>query len=316
MAVDDDISRYLKQVAELNPPPAWEQPLETVRQGIRELQLAAGGGAAVGSVEERAIATEGGGTLSIRIYRPPRPPLAGMLPPLIVYFHGGGFVLGDLDTHDYASRRLCADGDATVVSVDYRLAPEAPFPAAADDAVAATAWCLDHAGELGADPERVFVCGDSAGGNLATVAALALRGRTPGLAGQALIYPVTDQREGRYLSRTTSAVGYGLTQQAMEWFRDQYMPNRNDWLNPRASPMAERSVADAPPTFVMTAGYDPLCSEGISYVQKLERSGVKVEHLHLAGSIHGVFTNPERFRAGEVTWKALLKWLERVANGA
>lgn len=307
MPLDDDIRDFLAEIEALDPPPAWEQPLETVRQGIREMQAAHAKCIPVAGVSERVIAGPGG-DLKLRVYRPHA---GASAPPLIVFFHGGGFVLGDLDTHDGTCRRLCSEASAVVVAVDYRLAPEAPFPAAADDAIAATRWCMEQASALGADPAQVLTCGDSAGGNLAAVAAIGARdlGLQPPLAGQALIYPVTDLRDGDYPSRREMAKGFGLSQQAMDWFNGLYAPEAWQREHPQASPILTEDLSGLPPAFVMTAAYDPLCSEGEAYLQRLQQAGVPVQHLHLAGANHGVFTSLAGFRAGEVLWAALLDWL-------
>lgn len=307
MPLDEDIRRFLAEVQALDPPPAWEQPLETVRQGIRQMQAAQAKRMPVAEVADLAIPGPGG-DLGLRLYRPDAGPVP---PPLIVFFHGGGFVLGDLDTHDDVCRRLCREVGALVVAVDYRLAPEAPFPAAAEDAIAATRWCMAQAAALGADPARVATCGDSAGGNLAAVAAIGVRdlGLSPALAGQVLIYPVTDLRDGDYPSRVEMAEGFGLSQQAMDWFNGLYAPEPWQRQHPHASPVLSDDLSGLPPTFVMTAAYDPLCSEGEAYVRRLQQAGVAVQHLHLPGANHGVFTSVGGFRAGEVVWGAVLDWL-------
>lgn len=309
MPLDDDIRQFLTELQALDPPPAWEQPLETVRNGMREMQLSQAQRLPVQRVETHLIPGPGG-PLELRVYWPESDAPA---PPLAVFFHGGGFVLGDLDTHDDICRRLCAQARVMVAAVHYRLAPESPFPAAADDAIAATRWCLEQAASLGADPARVLTCGDSAGGNLAAVAAIGVRDQQlrPPLAGQVLIYPVTDLRDGDYPSRREMAVGFGLSQQAMDWFNGLYAPEPWQREHPHASPLAADDLAGLPPAFVMTAGHDPLCSEGVAYVQRLQQAGVSVEHLHLQGANHGVLNPLRGFGATEVVWDAMLAWLRR-----
>ncbi len=308
MQPDEDIRKYLEQMAQLDVPPAWELPLDVVRSNIRAMHMPhAANPRPVGKVENRVLPGPGG-DLPVRVYWPEG---AGADLPLVVWYHGGGFVFGDLDTMDSASRRLCAQGDVIVMSVDYRLAPEHVFPAAAEDAIFAAAWALEKAGTLGASVSHVFVGGDSAGGNLAAVAANALRDASPALAGQILIYPVTDFRNIEYESRVTRASGYGLTQEGMDWFRSLYCSSEADWEDPRVSVLVEDDLSGGAPAFVMTAGFDPLCSEGELYAQRLNEAGNDVEHLHLEGANHGVLNAVPGYRATEQVWDGMLGWLRR-----
>lgn len=226
-----------------------------------------------------------GGARAVRLYRP-RAGMAGA--PVILFFHGGGWVIGSIATHDRVCRRLAAAAGAIVVSVDYRLAPEHPFPAAVEDVLAAFAWAGKEAAELGGDPRALFVAGDSAGGNLAAVAALAARdgGDLPSPAGQLLFYPAVDLA-GDYESRRRFAEGYFLEQQTMKWFVDKYIPDpaaREDW---RASPLRAGDHRGLAPAFVLTAGFDPLWSEGQAYAKTLEAAGVPVTVSDWPGLIHG-----------------------------
>ncbi|MDP3519580.1 MAG: alpha/beta hydrolase [Hydrogenophaga sp.] len=205
--------------------------------------------------------------------------------PALVYFHGGGWVIGDLDTHDTLCRELAIASGCVVVSVDYRMGPEHPFPAAVDDACAATRWLAAQAGSLGLDATRLSVGGDSAGGNLAAVVALALRGEVP-LAFQLLIYPATDQHP-THGSRQRNAQGYLLTADTMAWFHDHYITDPaldDDW---RASPLRADSLAGLPPALVLTAGFDPLRDEGVAYAQRLSEAGVRATLLSFERQIHG-----------------------------
>jgi acetyl esterase len=220
---------------------------------------------------------------AIRAYRPVRD---GKLPAL-VYFHGGGWTIGDLDTHDTLCRQLAAGAGCAVFSVDYRLAPESPFPAAVDDCFAATRWVMDNAASLGVDPNRVAVGGDSAGGNLAAVVALLARDAGgPAIVHQLLIYPATDQRCGS-ASHERNAQGYLLTRDAIEFFRANYLPQRDQWSDWRASPLLAQSHAGLPPATVMTAGFDPLIDEGRAYADRLRASGVTVEYREYSDMVHG-----------------------------
>ncbi len=198
-----------------------------------------------------------------------------------MYLHGGGFVIGDLDTHDQTCRRFCRDADVVVVSVDYRLAPEAPFPAAVDDALAAVAWASEHDAELGG-AGRLAVAGDSAGGNLAAVAAQTLRDRVHA---QVLIYPATHMA-GDYASRTDNAEGYFLDVATMVWFGGHYLGEAPDLEDPRHSPMLG-DLAGVAPALVLTAEYDPLRDEGEAYADRLEQAGVPVERVRYDGLVHG-----------------------------
>jgi acetyl esterase len=207
--------------------------------------------------------------------------------PAVVFFHGGGWVIGNLDSHDQPCRALANAIPSIVVSVDYRLAPEHKFPAAVEDAVAATRWIGQHAKRLGIDPARLVVTGDSAGGNLAAVVSLEARDRGgPPLAGQVLIYPATDMGMN-HPSHRRHATQLPLTGAAMRWFIDHYMRGPGDASDWRASPLRAADLARLPPALVITAGFDPLGDEGEAYAAALRRAGVRVEHERFEGQIHG-----------------------------
>ena len=240
---------------------------------------------AIGTV--RNLAAEGPvGQIPLRLYRPAGVSDATPLP-VYVYFHGGGWVIGDLESHDVLCRQLTAESGACVIAVDYRLAPEHKFPAAADDAWAATRWIVGHAAELGVDAGRLAVGGDSAGGNLAAVVALMARDAGgPAIALQVLIYPVTDVgRESP--SYSDFADGYMLTRDSMRWFTAHYLGRKeeaNDW---RVSPLRAPSLAGLPPALILTAGFDPLRDEGAAYATRLREAGVTVDYVSFGGMIHG-----------------------------
>lgn len=236
----------------------------------------------------REIAIPGrDGPIAARVYVPfgearPRP--------LVVYFHGGGWVVGSLEGYDTTCRRLALAADSVVVSVDYRLAPEHPFPAAVHDAWDATTWCVQEARELGIDPQRVIVAGDSAGGTLAAVVAIQARDEGgPPLALQVLIYPATDlTRESPSYERNAS--GYMLTAAALRWFIERYVPDpaqRADW---RASPLLHSSLSDVAPALVISAEYDPLVDENEAYAKRLEAAGVPTQYVCYPGMLHPFFT--------------------------
>ncbi len=227
-----------------------------------------------------------GGSLPLRIYTP-----SGAGPfPLMVFFHGSGFVVCSLDTHDAMCRNLCSGTGSVVVSVDYRLAPENKFPAAPDDCLAATRWAVDNAGALNADTSRVIVAGDSAGGNLAAVTALRARDEGgPKIAAQLLIYPVTDYHTPGTPSYEENADGYGLGRAGMEWFWNHYLNDPSDAAHPHASPLRANNLAGLPPAYVVTAQYDPLRDEGELYGRALIAAGVRTRIKRWDGVNHGFF---------------------------
>jgi acetyl esterase len=229
------------------------------------------------------------GDIPLRLYRPQGSAATAALP-VLVYYHGGGWVIGNRDTHDVLCRQLANGSGCAVVSVDYRMGPEHRFPAAVDDAIAATQWVHDHASDLKLDARRLAVGGDSAGGNLAAVVALAARdgGRLP-VAFQLLIYPATDQRRG-WPSHTTNGQGYLLTRDSITYFHDHYIDDARHDLDWRASPLLAASHAGLPPAFVLTAGYDPLRDEGTAYAQKLSEAGVRASLVCFERQIHGFVT--------------------------
>ena len=224
--------------------------------------------------------------IALRAYRPAGVPAGEMLPAL-VYFHGGGWTIGDLDTHDILCRQLSNGARCAVFSVDYRLAPEHAFPAAVEDCIAATRWIAAQARALNIDPARIAVGGDSAGGNLAAVVALDARDAGgPGLCFQLLIYPATDQRCG-FASHERNGDGYLLTRHSIGYFRGHYLPRQADWLDWRASPLLAKNLAALPPAFVLTAGFDPLVDEGKAYAERLAKENVELAYREYADMIHG-----------------------------
>jgi acetyl esterase len=225
------------------------------------------------------------GAIPARFYEPPGQGLEKR--PLIVYFHGGGWTIGDLDTSDGVCRFLALNVPATVLSVEYRLAPEHPFPAAVEDALAAFQWAAVDNSRLGVDPDRVAVAGDSAGGNLAAAVSLLARdadGPTPAM--QALIYPVTDAVGGQQ-SRDTFAKGFLLAKADMDWFEHHYLPAGTDQADPRVSVLRAGDLSGLPPAYVATAGFDPLRDEGETYAARMQAAGVTVALRRHPGLIHG-----------------------------
>jgi len=237
--------------------------------------------------------------IPVRVYRAKGTTPAEKLPALI-YYHGGGWLLGDLDSHDGVCRRFANAARCCVVSVDYRMAPEHKFPAAVDDCEAATKWAVAQADALGIDPARVAVGGDSAGGNLAAVMALLARnGALPPLAFQLLIYPATDMMMTSVSSQTITE-GVPLTSKTMRWFIDHYMRDGADARDWRASPLRAADLSGTAQALVLTCACDPLCDEGIAYGRRLEREGVRVAHLHYSDQIHGFMSMGRIIRAADV----------------
>lgn len=229
------------------------------------------------------------GPIPLRLFRGAGTASGAMLPGL-VYFHGGGWVICDLDTHDTLCRQIANAAGCAVVSVDYRLGPEHKFPAAVEDAIAATAWIAQHAADLGVDAGRLAVGGDSAGGNLAAVVALDARDRGgPRIALQVLIYPGTDMSM-RHDSHRRYGEGLFLTRPMIEWFRAHYLRTPADYEDWRASPLLAPDLGNLPPAVVITAGFDPLVDEGEEYAQRLVAAGVPVSARRFPGQIHGFIT--------------------------
>jgi acetyl esterase len=243
------------------------------------------------AVSDLKIATPAG-PIPARMYRP-----AITLAPTLMYFHGGGWVAGDLYTHDRLARTLSIELEAVVVSVDYRRPPEAPFPGAFDDCLATTQWAEKNIEQLGGDAARLAVGGDSAGGNLAAAVALACRKKGLRLAAQFLIYPATDltgcyrseAENAKYPSRQENAHGYFLTTDAMRFFAGQYIADAKNGLDPRASPSRAADLAGLPPAVICTAEFDPLRDEAELYANALKRAGVRVAYYREPGMIHGYF---------------------------
>jgi len=206
-----------------------------------------------------------------------------------MFFHGGGWVIGTINTHDLVCRALTEATNATVVSVDYRLAPEHPFPAAPDDCTAATKWVAEHGSEIGVDASRLAVCGDSAGGNLSAVVTQDCVNGGPHISAQALVYPATDFSDPTRPSLTVNGEGYLLTSAAMKWFAGHYVPTDVALTDVRLSPILGE-LAGLPPALVITAEYDPLVDEGKAYADALDAAGVDVEYYRYGGQVHTFFT--------------------------
>jgi acetyl esterase len=291
MPVDPHIGAILAMLAQMDAPPTHEGTPEAGRAAYLRLTRDARAPeqvVPVASAEDRVV-PGADGDLRARVYRPEG---AGPFP-VIAFFHGGGWVIGDLDTHDNMARNLCRGARAVVVSTDYRLAPEHPFPAAADDAVAAARWIAGHLEELGGTDlggtvsTPLAVAGDSAGGNLAAVVAQQLTSDGTPLAGQFLIYPGVDA-QGGYPSRTENGSGYFLEGDTIDWFLRHYAGSWPDFKDPRLSPLYG-DLPGLPPAIIVTAEFDPLRDEGEAYGNALEAAGVRADIRRYGGMIHGFF---------------------------
>ena len=237
---------------------------------------------------ENKMVVHMGMNLPVRVYHPQSAKLNHALPAL-VYLHGGGWTIGDLDTHDVLCRSLCLQAEVVVVSVDYRLGPEQPFPAAYEDTLAAFHWTVENANELGIDASRIAIGGDSAGGNLSAAACLGLRGQVVQPAFQLLIYPATIMWQDT-ASYHANGTGYMLTKESIAYYTENYLRNREDAQDWRASPQLAESHADLPPALVMTAGFDPLRDEGLMYADALSNAGVPTQYICFERQIHGFIT--------------------------
>ena len=280
------LARFLKEISSQGEPPLYMfEPAEARRRYLAGIEKLRGRLPAGVSTEDLAIPGPAGEPLAIRIYRPTA--AAGAPLPALVYFHGGGWTFGSIESHDHVTRFLALAFAGVVVSVDYRLAPEHKFPAAVEDAVAALEWVANKAPVLGIDRARIAVGGDSAGGTLAIACCLCARAKgTPRVAAQLLIYPATDMRM-EAVSHRVFGDGFRLTRSLMVWCCANYMRDGRDFLDPRASPLLSDNLSGMPPAHILTAGFDPLQDEGTAFADRLLAAGVKVRHDHYPDMIHG-----------------------------
>jgi acetyl esterase len=291
MALDPESQRLIDIMAAANRP-AWHT---LSPQAARDLYLSLRPGAqgprpTAATVIDRTIPGPGG-DLPVRLYRPLAVPEDDKLP-CLVYAHGGGWVFGNLDSHDVLCAQLAIEAGIAVFAIDYRLAPEARFPGAFDDVVAGLQWVAAHGPSVGIDPARLAIGGDSAGGNLAAAASIWARDQGgPKLHLQLLAYPVTDA-VARADSYRRYEDGYGLNAATMEWFFDHYTPDKADRGDWRVSPLRAKSLAGLPPALVITAGYDPLRDEGRAYAFRLQQEGTQADLMEFGGMLHGFLSSP------------------------
>lgn len=295
--LDSAVKALLAMAEQSGVPPLNEVPVDVARaQYLATLKTLGGVPNRIGDVSDRTIPGSDS-SIPVRIYRP-ETTLTTV--PALVFFHGGGWVIGDLESHDNVCRSLCRYSNCIIVAVDYRLAPEHKFPAAVDDAIAATQWVVDNAAELGVAKNRIAVGGDSAGGNMAAVVAQQAKLNSgPDLQFQLLVYPVIDMSLSSP-SMQEFADGYRLTRPLMEWFVGHYLDDYDrDKNDVRASPILARELSGLPPALVVTAGFDPLRDEGKAYADKLQASGVATEYRCYDGMIHGFLTMAGALQHGE-----------------
>ncbi len=285
MPLDPQLQAIRDQRERDNVPPLYAMSLTEARAAdLASIRASGGEPEHVHEVANLKIPGPGG-ELPLRLYRP-----TGERPlPVLLYFFGGGWVLGTIDTADGVSRSLANSSGALVAVVGYRLAPEHPFPAAIDDCYATVRWVAEHAEEIGADPARLAVGGDSAGGNLAAAVALRARADGPSLAGQLLIYPNTDQLADDQSMRAADDP-FLFNRHSVAWYRQHYLANPGDAASPLASPLRAESLAGLPPALVITAEYDPLRDQGEAYARRLADAGVLAELSRYPGMAHGFFT--------------------------
>jgi len=292
MALDQSTDTLLKNIAAQGGPALHEMPVETCREVFLGLvQNLQGDVLSIHDSEDREISGPNG-SIPIRIYKPNASQGKGIL----VLFHGGGWVIGDLDTHDNMCRYYANEADVIVVAVDYRLAPEHQFPGGIEDCIAATEWVHANAASIGGDASKIAVTGDSAGGNMAAVVAQQAADK---IAFQLLMYPVTDFSDTAYASRDQFGGGeYFLSSEDMVWFGGHLFGDTNPAGDPKASPIQASSLANLPPAVTITAGFDPLRDEGRAYADALSAAGVSSEYKCYEGTIHGFMSFPGTLAAG------------------
>jgi acetyl esterase len=284
MPLDPQVKAFLDQASAMPRPKMWDMPLSMSRHSFAQMMTMMGPhDVPVGKIQNIAIPGPGG-DIRARVYAP----IAGGSEslPAMVFFHGGGFVVGDLDTHDGLCRLIAHEGGFVVVAVDYRLAPENKWPAPLDDAIAATRWIFANAPSLGIDAGRIAIGGDSAGGHLAACVTQAIKASGGlKLAFQLLLFPGTEFTTDTG-SMNRYAVGYLMEKQTIEWFYSQVLPDDADRLSPKVSPLLSKDFSGLPPAYIMLGGYDPLHDEGLAYADKLKAAGVKVTVADYSDMVH------------------------------
>lgn len=310
MPLDPQVKTMLDAAKALGLPPLHECSVEEARERAVKMRPVDAIPAPVGRVTNLSIPGPGG-DLPLRIYAP-----AGPGPfPVLVYFHGGGYVVCNLDTHDQLCHELCNKSGAVVVSVGYRLAPEHKFPAAIDDCLAAARWAGENAAGFNGDHTRIALGGDSCGGTLATVTNIRLRDEGgPAIRGQLLIYPITDYYDPPTRSYIDNADGYFLTRDGMKWFFDHYLTDPGEASHSHVSPLRCPDLSGLAPAYVITAEFDPLRDEGDRYAERLKEAGVDTVHKPYPGMIHGFYSQIGILdRTGEAIQESC-EWLKTILS--
>ncbi len=296
--LDPHARAFIDLLVQMKVPPAHTLPPAQLRAGYRHRSSLAQ--PAAPAVQVQALSLPGpGGAIGLRLYKPLGTTAATGPLPVLVYFHGGGWTIGDLDTHDIPCRQLVQAAGCAVLSVDYRLAPEHRFPAAVDDCIAAVRWARAQAARLGLDATRIAVGGDSAGGNLAAVVSLTERDAGTPLQFQLLLYPATDMRAVAP-SHQANGQGYLLTSDSIAYYRGHYVPDAAQWADWRVSPLLASDHSRLPPALVITAGYDPLRDEGRQYADALSAAGTPCQYLCFERQVHGFFAMSRAIPEGEL----------------
>jgi acetyl esterase len=289
MALHPQVAVLLERAANSPLPPYHDVPPAVARRFYRDTRAPLTPDPPPVESVQLLLAPGKGGPVPVRAYRPKGAGKDEVLPAL-VYLHGGGWVIGDLDTHDVVCRTLANGARCAVFSVEYRKAPESPFPAAIDDCFSSLVFISKNSNSLKINSRQIALGGDSAGGNLAAAISLMARDAGgPAICFQLLIYPATDHRLG-HPSIDGNGEGYLLTKKVMHYFRGHYLPREEDWLDWRASPLLAKSLAGLPPACVITAGFDPLLDEGRAYAEKLKKDGVPTEYREYSDMVHGFVT--------------------------
>ena len=306
MPLHPQVRGMLDNLAAAGMPPLHSLPVDQCRIALRQLMTSMPPSAAtIAKVQDQII--EGPGVrVPLRIYTP-----AGEGPfPIVLFLHGGGWVIGDIEAYDTTCRELCGGSESVVISVDYRLAPEHPFPAAVDDAMAALRWTLSNAASLNGDAKKIAVAGDSAGGNLAAVTAIQAQQSLPGaIRAQLLVYPVAAHYNDPSVSMRENADGYLLTRNDMVWFIDHYLGGTGQAANPLFNLRHAKLTPDMPSALVITAEFDPLRDEGEAYAAALKNAGVQVSMTRYDGAIHGFFTFSTALDLGRDAMDQACQWL-------
>lgn len=303
MTLDPEVQQLLDLIKAVGRPPLDSLPPPEAREAYKAGRTILQPEPAEVALVRDLTVPGSGGPVPVRLYRGIGTG-GGQKLPCLVYYHGGGWVIGDIDSHDVICRRLANGANCAVLSVDYRLAPEHKFPAAFDDAVTAMRFAVDHAEQIGVDPTRVAVGGDSAGGNLAAAAALVARDAGLALTYQVLIYPVTDMTMSLDSYRRVTD-GFPLVARTMEWFVGHYLRDEADKHDWRASPLHAASLSGTAPAIVIVAAHDPLADDGLAYARRLEQDGVRVISSYFSGQMHGFVSMGKVLRASDTALETI-----------